>query len=320
MQEVKKFNKMYKKIGIAIFLVLFTLSLTAPVFATSSGTAAVSGVDPMLSAVDITNTIPTSVNTQQIDVNVEYWIVATVTDPNGLAELDNLVYTIWDAVASTKAGADNVADHYTFSYTQSTDTWVEVGPGASNEHLIIGNCVDPASLPGEFKLAFKLDKVAGHADTAVWDIDITVTDDASGTDSDATLSFGVNFYSEITVDDATHGWTGLSPSDTDVLLTSPVDFDIDVTTTQNGPMDIQGSGNGALAKNGDTIPLANVKIHKDTLVSAVSLTTSPTDIGGLTSIPGGTDTASAFQLWITVPAECAPGDYTYTLTVGTEHS
>lgn len=317
---MRKIKKTYKKFGIAIFLVLFALSLTAPVFATSGGTATVGGVDPVLSAVDITDTGDVTKDGLQIDVNVEYRIECTVTDPNGLTELDDLVFTIWDTGTSTKAGADSVSDHYTFEWDQTTDTWSEIGPGASDEHLVSGSCVDPASLPGEFKLAFKLDKVAQHGDTALWDIDITVTDDATGTDTDATLGFGVTFYSEISVTDGTHGWTGLSPSDTDVLLTSPGDFDIDVTTTQNGLMDIQGSGSGALAKGGDTIPLANVKIHKDTLGTAVSLTTSPTDIGGLTSIPAGTATASVIALWITVPAECPPGDYTYTLTVGTEHA
>ena len=319
------FNKNTSKV-LTLVLMIALLTATIPLVSaategTSTGTATVGNNVPVLSGVDITDTVPASVNTQQIDVNVEYWVVATVTDTNGLTDLDTVVFTIWDAVATTKPGADNVANHYTFKYTQATDVWEEVGPDPTTDsHLVVANCVDPASLPGEFKLAFKLDKVAGHADTAIWDIDITVTDDLAGSDSDATLSFGVNYYAEIVVNDATHGWTGLSASDTDILLTAPGDFDIDVTTTQNGLSDLQGSGDGALTKGGDTIPLANVKIHKDTLGSAVSLTVTPTDIGGLTSIAAGSATANAFKLWITVPAECPPGDYVYILTVGIVHT
>lgn len=282
---------------------------------TSTGTATVGNATPTITSVSFTDTVPTSKDGQQIDVNTEYWAKASgVDDDNGITDLDYVKFIIWGP-SSTEGGADAEANHYTFTWTQATDTWAEVGPGASNEHLVIGNCEDPATLPGDFRLAFKLDKIAEKTATATWTIKIIVMDDSAASATDATLTFGVNFYAEIVVDDSTHGWTGLSAEDNDVLITSPGDFDIDVTCTSNAAFDLQAKGSGALADNGNTIPLVNVEIHKDTLASAVGLTVSYVDIGGLTALSAGSGVSHSFQLWISVPTDTPPGDYVYTLSV-----
>jgi len=309
-------KKMTKIVALIALVLLAIIPLAyAATEGTSSGTATVGNAAPTITSVSFTDTSEVSKDGSQIDVNTEYWAKATgVDDDNGLADLEKVEFIIWGP-SSTEGGADSEADHYTFKWTQGTDTWEEVGPDSVTDiHLVETNCTDPASLPGDFRLAFKLDKIAEKTATATWTIKIIVTDDSAASASDATLSFGVNYYGEITVNDGTHGWTGLTVGATDVIMNNP-DGDLDVTVTSNAAFDLQAKGSGDLTKGGDTIPLANVVIHKDTLGSAVSLTTSYADIGGLTSLSAGSDLAHSFILWIDVPDPCPTGDYTYTLSI-----
>jgi hypothetical protein len=128
--------------------------------------------------------------------------------------------------------------------------------------------------------------------------------------------YGVAFYSEISISDTTHGWTSLTPGDTNKQIDSPVDSDIDFTIVANANWKVRTKGSGDLTSGSNTIALSNVKIHKDTLGSAASLTTSYADLGGLTNQSPPTSesgTATYCTLWITVPNGTPPGDYTYTL-------
>lgn len=284
----------------------------------SSGTASVGNEVPVISAVTLTDTGVVNKNGAQIDVWTEYWVKCNVADGNKLTDLNKVEFILWGP-SSTEGGADSEAAHYTFKYTQATDTWEEVGPDPTTDsHLVVGNCQDPVDqqqTSGDFRLAFKLAKIAERTATATWSIKIKATDDQAASDSNSSLTFGLNFYNELTVDDDTHAWAGLSPEDTDVQITSPVDGDIDVTVTSNANFNLQAKGSGALTTNGYTIPLVNVKIHKDTLGSAVGLTTAYANIGGLTNLGAGASQVHGFKLWITVPAGQEPGDYTYTLWI-----
>jgi hypothetical protein len=149
-------------------------------------------------------------------------------------------------------------------------------------------------------------------------VQTTSTDDASAQDQDTyTNKFSINFYLSITINDGTHGWTGLSPGSSNTQLNSGggSDGDVDVTVTSNGAFSLQAKGSGALTSGSETIPLGNIKIHATTLASAASLTTSYVNIGGLTSQTRGENLPKSFILWITVPNPCAAGTYTYTLYV-----
>ena len=323
MLSIRK-NQQFQLLAVILTVLLTTSNVAyAATEGSSSGSAPVSNTAPVLSNLDIEDTGSTSKNGLQIDVNVEYRIDFDIADTNTLEDLTLVTITIWGP-SSSKGGADADATHYTFTYTQTTDAWDETGPdGGGNSHLVGGSCVDPADQTagsGSFTLGFKLAKTAEHTDTATWDVDITVTDDDSNSDSDATtITFGVNFYLEITVDDGSHGWSSLNPGATDQQITTPVDGDIDLTVTANAAYDIETKGSGALASGGDSIALNNVKFHENTLGSATIMTTGYQDIGGLTSEPAGASNAESFVLWLTVPNPQQDGSYTYTLYVqGTE--
>ena len=302
-------------------LILASLSpatlVAAATSGSSSGSATVGNVAPTISSPQLTDTSSNSVAGSQIDVNVEYWVAFTVSDDNSLEDIDTIVIKIWGP-SSTEGGSDSEVNHYTFQYDQASDAWSEIGPDTGGSHLVLADCQDPSDQTqssGTFRLAFKLAKIAERTTTATWTIKITVSDDSSASASDSSLTFGVNFYAELTVNDGSHGWSGLNPGATDVALTNPSDGDIDVTVTTNAAFNLQAKGSGDLTSGSNMIPLSNVKIHASTLTSAVSLTTTYQNIPGLTSQPAGANQAKAFKLWITVPNPCPAGTYTYTLYV-----
>jgi len=286
---------------------------------TSSGTASVGNAAPTVTNSKIwDSTETTNKNNTELTVDTQYRINCTVTDNNQLYDLENVTFIIWEDNAVDEGSSDSNFTHYRFKYINDTDTWDEIGPdGTGNSHLISGSCSDPADhtqTSGTFKLAWKLHKTGNHTGTNSWKVKIYAYD-GSSSGSQQQIVFGVAYYVEITVDDSSHAWAGLTPGQTDVLITSPADQDIDITVTTNAKFNVQAKGSGALTSGPNTIGLGNVTIHKDTLGSSVSLTTNYANIGGLTSQNSGQNQAKSFKLWIDVPSGTPDGDYTYTLTV-----
>lgn len=284
---------------------------------TSDGSAIVGNASPTVTNSGLYDD-GTNKNNTNIDVYTEYHANCTVTDNNQLYDLENVTYIIWEDTYADEGSSDSNVNHYTFAYLNDTDTFDEIGPdGAGNSHLVSGSCSDPADhtqTSGTFKLAFKLHKTANYTASKTWKIKI-IAYDGTTSGNEQKLIFGVTFYLEITIDDASHQWSSLSPGDSDQLIDTPSDGDIDVTVTTNANFDLQAKGDGDLTKTGASIGLGNVTIHKDTLGSSVSLTTSYADIGGLTGLSSGEDQAHSFKLWIDVPSGTEEGTYTYTLHV-----
>lgn len=306
-----------------ILLLIIALPISTALCAdegTSSGTATVGNSTPTVTNSDIWNMAETSsVNNTEIIVDTEYHINCTVTDNNQLNDLENVTFIIWEDTYADEGSADSNVNHYTFAYLNDTDAWDEIGPDAGgNSHLISANCSDPADhsqTSGEFKLAFKLHATANHTDSNSWVTKIIANDDQSN-GTQQIIVFGVAFAFDITVDDASHGWTGLTAGQNDIQITNPVDNDIDITITCNDEFDVQAKGDGDLTSGSNTIGLGNVTIHKDTLGSSISLTTSYADIGGLTAQTGNVEAQGYyFTLWIDVPLGTADGSYTYELYV-----
>lgn len=308
-----------------VILLCLALAVVQQAFAApdgqSSGTATVSSVGPSISSPELWDSEETTnKNNTALAVNTEYHVNFTVSDSNSLADLNNCTIITWDSSATTETGADAQTNHYTFTWVESTDTWSCSGPGSS--YIVTANCKDPGSgsteTSFEFTLAFKLSRVAGYnATTTVWKIKIYAYDDAGSSDFEQSLMFGVAFYSEVSITDTTHTWSNLQPGDTGRTVDG--DGDIDFTAIANDDWRIQAKGSGDLTSGSNTIALSNLKIHEDTQASAVSLTTTYTDVGGLINQSPPTDenspTAAFVTLWLDVPSGTPPGDYTYTLYI-----
>jgi len=304
-------------------LLLLVFAIIQPALAategTSTGTATINNVAPSISSPEFWDSgEETNKNATALTVNTEYHVNFTVTDNSNLGQLHNVTIKMWESGYSTEGSSDAETKHYTFTWVESTDTWSSSPSG----FITTGGCKDPgtgsSATSFEFTLAFDLSKVANYTSSnTAWKIKIYAYDDSGSSASDATLMYGVTFYSEISITDTTHGWTSLTPGDTNEQINSP-DSDIDFTIVANANWKIQTKGSGALTSGSNTIALSNVKIHKDTLGSAASLTISYADLGGLTNQSPPTSesgTATYCTLWITVPNGTPPGDYTYTLSL-----
>jgi len=245
-------------------------------------------------------------STPAFDVNVYGWVNVTVSDPDGVADLDNVQIKV----------TTSDSKYFTLKWTQSTDSFSEVSDPDNICTLDASGstCVNIDS--DTDKICFRF-KIGVAAQKGYCSVQVTTTDDCGEQDIDTYANeFTLNFYMEITVNDSTHGWTGLTPGDIDVLLTNPSDGDIDITVSSNAPFNIQVKGSGDLSDgNGHIIPLSNIKVHASDLASATSLTTTYQNIPGLTSQARGVGLSKSFKLWITVPNNLPPGNYTYTLYI-----
>lgn len=313
------------KIGLQTLAILLCLALAIvqPAFAAtegqSDGTATVNSLSPLISSPELWNSTETGdKNATALTVDTEYHVNFTVADDNALGNLHNVTIIMWESGYSTEGDSDAERDHYTFTWTESTDIWAS-SPSGFNK---TANCKDPgtgsSATSFEFTLAFDLSKVANYTSSnTAWKIKIYAYDDEGNPDSDATLMYGVAFYSEISITDTTHGWSSLDPGDTNIQMDTP-DGDLNFTIVANDNWKIQAKGSGDLTSGSNTIALSNVKIHKDTEGSATSLTTGYLDVDGLTSQSppiSESGTATYCTLWITVPNGTPPGDYTYTLNL-----
>lgn len=235
------------------------------------------------------------------DVDIYGWVKQTVTDIDGVADLKTVEIQI--TTSDSKI--------FTLRWTQSTNVFSEESDTSGICTLDVSGSqrinIDSDTDRIEFKFMISVYAQYGNCD-----IQATTTDDQEASDQDNYPNdFTINLYTEITVNDGTHAWTGLSPGSTDILLTSPEDFDVDVTVSSNAIFNLQAKGDGNLISGSDNIPVGNVKIHADTLESAISLTTSYQDIPGLTNQAIGGDLSKSFKAWITVPSPKEDGNYVY---------
>lgn len=315
-------NKSKMSLAIISMFLLLIMTLNASVVygdssGESEGTVTILSANPSMAGPELWDSGEAEdKNDTALTVNTEYHLNFTISDNNTLADLDNVTLRVWDtSSAATENGTDAEADHYSFTWTESTDTWASSPSGFINT----GNCKDPGQASSEteytFTCAFDLSKTAGYtANTDDWSITIMVWDDSDDFDVERSIVFGVAFYSEISVTDSTHTWGNLNPGDENQTITdSPLNFDV----IANAAWDVQAQANqSTLVSGSNQIGIGNMTIHKDT-DGDVSLTTSWADIGGLTSQTASTEEASATStyctLWLDVPIGTLVGDYKYKL-------
>jgi hypothetical protein len=319
-------KKMLSAFAICLMLAMAisTGTVNALTSGTSNGTATVGAATPTLASPKLYDSGDSvDKNGAALTVDTEYHYNITVGDSNGLYALLNITFAVFSSGDTTVIGADHNQTHYTFMYLNSTDAYSEVGPGPSSTHLVSANCVKPTrtGTSSEVRLAFKLEKTANYTSTATWKVNCTVYAGSTGAQNanDETITFSVSAYYEIIVADATHAWTSLSAGDNNILINSPAAGYLTTYCTSNHyHYKLQAQSEAAnLVSGGDTIGIGNVTIHKDTLGSAVALTTSYANIGGDIGLTP-TDNINAmqtFKLWISVPAGQAAGSYIYTLDV-----
>jgi hypothetical protein len=115
----------------------------------------------------------------------------------------------------------------------------------------------------------------------------------------------------LSVQTTTHSWT-IVPGENNRLIDEAA---IVIVVTASRTYKIQVKGNGPFTCNSYSISLGSVKCHKDTLSSAIQLTTNYQDVPTLTGLPAGTNVESTFRLWLSCPFGTQAGEYNYTLSI-----
>lgn len=326
--------KQTRKLLAATAVLIFCLGLAIPTAlanssGTSTGTATVTSAVPTISSVELWNSTETGDknNTALDSSNVEYHLNFTVADANTMADMKNATIIAWDNRGQLITDADSQRYHYTWTWVNATDTWA---CPLSASYITTGTCADPnsAALTAtsyEFRLAFKLSKVANYSNGGTydgWQFNITVFDAALnkgtyGVGTGGRTQFGVASYLAITITDATHAWSA-APNSNDTALTG--DGKVDFTALTNRVWKAQVYGSTNLTKGGDIIGLGNVTQYGSNNVgSSVPLTFAYADVTGITAQAAPADEASptavGVWLWLDIPTGTPAGDYVYTLNI-----
>jgi len=264
-------------------------------------------------------------NNTQLDVDTQYHLNFTLSDEDTIANIDNVTICIWKESVSDENGTVAEQSCYNFTWVESDATWTSNPAGFK----IDANCTDPgvaySGTQFKFRLAFDLSKVAQlSASTTSWNVTIFAWDEDGNSDAERKIWFGVYAYNEITITDATHGWSSLNPGISENVMDQP-DGDLDFTVVSNAQYDIMAEANDTKLKSQylDELNVGNITIHKDTFGDGSALTNEYVDVGGLTGLAiGTTETPQELSLilWINIPSDQPPGDYTYELNIKIEHT
>jgi len=327
--------KQTRKLLAAIAVLIFCLGLTMPTAlanssGTSTGTATVTSTAPTISSVELWNMIETvDANDSALTVNTEYHLNFTVSDANTMADIKNVTIIAWDNRSQVVTDADSQRYHYTWTWVNLTDVWA--CPLSAN-YIVTENYSDPnpAALGEgsyEFRLAFKLSKVANYSNGVTydgWQFNIAVFDAALnqgtyGVGTGGRTQFGVASYLEISITDVTHSWSA-APNTTNNVVSAGGDGKVDFTALTNRVWKAQVEGTQNLTKGDDLIGLDNVTQYGSNVVgSSVPLTFEYADVTGITAQAAPADEASptavGVWLWLDIPTGTPAGNYVYTLNI-----
>jgi len=264
------------------------------------------------------STTTSETNITTIDVFVWYDWEVNVTDDDTLNDIYNLTIRIENDPSNTisqDTPAYNQSKEYWFRYLNASDGWEWYSGSAwtaTSDWLDTANCAYPTKTGtnGWYLFRIKLSKVARKSMS--WEVSALIYDSADNTATKVFSSITIYAYTELTVITTTHTWTGVAVGATDVLIDEGT---ITVNVTCNTEFNLQAKGNASylLSSGEHQIGIGNITIHKDTLESAISLTITYANIGGLTGLNTlAPDTQYTFKLWLTVPDGTIPWeDYEY---------
>ena len=268
------------------------------------------GSAPELSAISLTDS--SDVVTTTIDPEATYKFKFTVSHANTLDYLTDIVVDVYFGSVTT----DDIRSCYTFTWTEGLGSTDFISsPSGYEVSSVTPTDVQEASGSFGFELHFNLDGIAvPSGDTATWHIDVTVTDDGAGTDSDTNTLFDVMKYQSSMVSTSSIAFgTAVPGGDLD-------EQQVTVTLTTNTQVDINVQG-ADLIDGSNSIPITQFSASDDSSGSptAYTLSTSYTTVyDDYVAVPdaintGVTGYTDAGDLLVgfdgTVPAVQAVGNY-----------
>ena len=250
---------------------------------------------PSVSNVDVTNT--TDYPVDYVDPETWYFLKADVDDAQGITDIANITFILWSTSVSEDA-ADAKRNHYTFTWNSSG--WFEIGPDPTGEtHINKSACVAPESLPGTFKLAFRL---SGVAEPVQWNATVIAYD------ADASAGYNksydpdpptVSVYLKISFVDSQATFGTVAPGGTSDAQENPIQ--INVTANINFNISVYGNESEPVADGWITVSTNNVFGDEDD----ITLSTTAQVIYG--NQAWGENLIYDTYLRVTVPETATPG-------------
>ncbi len=210
---------------LTIFIV-FTLLLLIPI-------GYITGEDSTGGGVTINNasaSISSVVIPSSVDVDTFFFINASVSDSNTLNDIANITYYIYNLNDSSWDGADDITEHYTITYINSTDTFTSNPSGYVDS---VGSIVpsDKTLVTGDYKAKFNFSTVA-HYVGYYWYVRVEVKD-GEGSDVTTSSAFSVNKYFSVDITDASFSFGSITVPSTDRPITTPSSGNLTITAIAN---------------------------------------------------------------------------------------
>ena len=329
---MKKMKKLFMPVVVVVTLV--AMLVPAAVFAAETGTATGTFSNNNLPSIDYVQLWNTSgpAEVSAMTPQVQYDARVKVTDADGKSDLTTIVVKVWyDADGGTPTSEEFDAISAGDAQTAIIITWTEgvtfVLTEETDSTWVLGSCVPPDDLSGEFQFKFTVGKVATEAATGKWQIAAKVTDDSSQTDWEAEAAAStMNWYGEISGVSGTVSWGLVNPG-MDFAEGDPSEEALNVTVkyVSNGAFDEKvKSGNWAGVPSGTATLSANATSANEfalkaddtgTLTSAVVVDATGVAIdetGALTEEVG--HDAAANALWLKLNATFTKATYSGTIT------
>jgi hypothetical protein len=210
-------------ISIVTFLTIgFFILIPHVVSDTSNGSVIINSTAPSVTAI----ALPSST-----DVDVYFYINATVSDDNTLNDIDNITFYIYNSNYSAWDGTDNVTDHFTLTYINSTDTWTSSPSG----YVDSANSIEPSDktvVSGDYKAYFKFSTVSQYVG-AYWYVKAKATDNDANEGTMTSTAFEVNKYFSLDISETDFNFGSVNPGTDDIEIADPAAHYLTITAVTN---------------------------------------------------------------------------------------
>ena len=244
----------------------------------------------------------------EFDVDIDGWVNMTVSHADGVAVLA----TVDINVSTGDTG------YFILRWNQTTNTFSEVEDSANLCTLNASSSARTNLNTTQDRISFYF-RISVEANNGDMDVQATTIDDLAVSDTDTYYEeFTMNFYVDIVMTDSAFGWTGLDSGDGFVQLNSDGGSDgyVNYTVSTNDYAYITIKANAENLVSGEnTIACGAIQYYDHGSV----LRTLTTSYAHLVSVIGPvSESACAFDMYITVPENTPKGTYTLSITINGE--
>lgn len=318
-------------VAVTMLLLMLLGSVGVAYAASSVGTITVV-TECALSSPKLLSLAEADVNATALTVDTKYHVNVTVSDTDGLDDIEFVWVQAWLESEENENATSNENTAYWFWWNGSDTSFYDLPEGFLDD----ANCHGSASAAiTQYEFCFQWDysKVAKYSNgaNAGWSISIWANDTEGNSahlaqaDTNDHLVHGIAEYMETTDLAGTHSWASLAQgSSNNPVSGNPLTF----TAIANRAWDATAKANNTYARvQGDSYVLGidNITVYSSNdAVSSNPLVVDPSEVvigpalenQGVPATEAGT--ACDLYMWVDIPPEQPPGAYVYELIVTTK--